>query len=109
MSRFGDQVSGRRQAWRKLLIDGTDWLSHLIVPLFWNQSGYSLKPPPLISPDRTHAQNLDALRRHFQKTVSQYGPLVRRQVYVLSQLSLIIYYTDDCKPSRAAREGSSGH
>jgi hypothetical protein len=48
------------------------------VPLFWTQSGYSLKPPPLLSPERTHEQNLDALKRHFERTVPKYGPHVRR-------------------------------
>ncbi|KAL5511494.1 hypothetical protein ACEPAH_4711 [Sanghuangporus vaninii] len=44
------------------------------IPLFWTQSGYSLKPPPVLSPERTHDQNLGALRRHFSKTISRYGP-----------------------------------
>lgn len=47
------------------------------VPLFWTQSGYSLKPAPLLSPERTHDQNLDALKRHFERTVPKYGPHVR--------------------------------
>ncbi|KZT26550.1 hypothetical protein NEOLEDRAFT_1132067 [Neolentinus lepideus HHB14362 ss-1] len=44
------------------------------IPLFWTQPGYSLKPAPILSPERTHSQNLDAIRRHFQKIVSKYGP-----------------------------------
>ncbi|KAF8077695.1 SacI homology domain-containing protein [Lyophyllum atratum] len=44
------------------------------IPLFWTQSGYGLKPPPLLASDRTHAQNLDVLKRHFQRTVPLYGP-----------------------------------
>lgn len=44
------------------------------IPLFWTQTGYGLKPPPLLASDRTHAQNLDMLRRHFNRTVSLYGP-----------------------------------
>ncbi|EGN95512.1 hypothetical protein SERLA73DRAFT_113095 [Serpula lacrymans var. lacrymans S7.3] len=44
------------------------------IPLFWTQSGYSLKPPPLLSPERTREQNVDALRRHFQRNVPKYGP-----------------------------------
>lgn len=47
-----------------------------IVPLFWTQIGYGLKPPPLLASDRTHSQNLDMLRRHFQRTVPLYGPHV---------------------------------
>ncbi|TFK54747.1 hypothetical protein OE88DRAFT_1777920 [Heliocybe sulcata] len=44
------------------------------IPLFWSQPGYSLKPAPVLSPERTQEQNLDAIRRHFQKVVSKYGP-----------------------------------
>jgi hypothetical protein len=44
------------------------------IPLFWTQTGIMLKPPPLLSTDRTHEQNLRALRNHFQRTVTSYGP-----------------------------------
>ncbi|KAJ7582942.1 SacI homology domain-containing protein [Mycena floridula] len=44
------------------------------VPLFWTQSGYGLKPPPVLATDRTHLQNVDAMRRHFKRTVPEYGP-----------------------------------
>jgi len=44
------------------------------IPLFWTQSGYSMKPPPLLSPERTADQNLDALKRHFKSIVPKYGP-----------------------------------
>ncbi|KAH9930723.1 SacI homology domain-containing protein [Fomitopsis serialis] len=44
------------------------------IPLYWKQEGYSLKPAPQLAPDRTHDQNLDAIRRHFQKTLAVYGP-----------------------------------
>ncbi|KAG6860598.1 hypothetical protein C0995_009488 [Termitomyces sp. Mi166 len=43
------------------------------IPLFWTQTGYGLKPPPLLATDRTHAQNLNVLKRHFEKTVALYG------------------------------------
>jgi len=56
---------------------GATYLLSLPVPLFWTQSGYSLKPPPLLSPERTHDQNFDALKRHFDRTIPKYGPLVR--------------------------------
>ncbi|KAF7305034.1 hypothetical protein MKEN_01218400 [Mycena kentingensis (nom. inval.)] len=46
------------------------------IPLFWTQTGYGLKPPPLLDAERTHDQNLDALRRHFQRQVPKYGPLM---------------------------------
>ncbi|KIM48704.1 hypothetical protein M413DRAFT_21047 [Hebeloma cylindrosporum] len=39
------------------------------IPLFWTQNGYGLKPPPVLASDRTHAQNLDVLKKHFQKTI----------------------------------------
>ncbi|KAH7926636.1 hypothetical protein BV22DRAFT_1062448 [Leucogyrophana mollusca] len=44
------------------------------IPLFWTQSGYSMKPPPTLSPERTVDQNMDALKRHFKRTVPIYGP-----------------------------------
>ncbi|KAI0718313.1 SacI homology domain-containing protein [Fomitopsis betulina] len=44
------------------------------IPLYWKQEGYSLKPAPQLASDRTHDQALDAIRRHFRKTVSTYGP-----------------------------------
>ncbi|KAJ7097797.1 SacI homology domain-containing protein [Mycena belliarum] len=44
------------------------------IPLFWTQSGYGLKPPPLIATDRTHDQHLDVIKRHFQRTLPKYGP-----------------------------------
>ena len=43
------------------------------VLLFWTQSGYSLKAAPLLSPEQTHDQNLDALKRHFKRTVPHAG------------------------------------
>ncbi|VDB82776.1 unnamed protein product [Peniophora sp. CBMAI 1063] len=43
------------------------------IPLYWTQSGYSLKPPPQLEPSQTHAQNLSALKRHFERTVPAYG------------------------------------
>ncbi|KAK7020499.1 SacI homology domain-containing protein [Favolaschia claudopus] len=44
------------------------------IPLFWTQTGYGLKPPPLLATDRTPEQHMDALKRHFQQTVPKYGP-----------------------------------
>lgn len=44
------------------------------IPLFWTQSGYSMKPPPVLAPERTPAQNLDAIKRHFRRAVPMYGP-----------------------------------
>ncbi|KIY65285.1 hypothetical protein CYLTODRAFT_357070 [Cylindrobasidium torrendii FP15055 ss-10] len=44
------------------------------IPLYWTQTGYGLKPAPALATDRTHEQNLDAVRRHFAKTVPKYGP-----------------------------------
>jgi phosphatidylinositol 4-phosphatase len=47
-----------------------------LVPLFWTQSGYSMKPPPTLNPDRDYEQHSNALKRHFAKTISRYGPHV---------------------------------
>ncbi|KAK0463920.1 inositol 5'-phosphatase [Desarmillaria tabescens] len=44
------------------------------IPLYWTQTGYGLKPPPVLAADRTHKQNLDAMKRHFGRTVPLYGP-----------------------------------
>lgn len=44
------------------------------VPLYWTQSGYSMKPPPVLSPECTSEQNSDAMKRHFQRTIAIYGP-----------------------------------
>ncbi|KAJ8078947.1 hypothetical protein PM082_013231 [Marasmius tenuissimus] len=44
------------------------------IPLFWTQAGYGLKPPPVLSTERTHHQHLDAIKRHFQRTIPRYGP-----------------------------------
>ncbi|KAF8912099.1 SacI homology domain-containing protein [Gymnopilus junonius] len=44
------------------------------IPLYWTQNGYGLKPPPVLSEDRTHAQNLEALKKHFSSTIPLYGP-----------------------------------
>jgi hypothetical protein len=71
MSRFEVQVR-HAEIW---LLESADLC--LLVPLFWTQTGYGLKPPPLLATDRTHAQNLDALKRHFMKTIPVYGPHVR--------------------------------
>lgn len=59
------------------------------VPLFWTQTGHGLKPPPVLASDRTHEQNLDALRRHLKRTIPKYGPHVIRSFHqhLLSQLS----------------------
>ncbi|PPQ91427.1 hypothetical protein CVT25_014315 [Psilocybe cyanescens] len=45
-----------------------------VIPLFWTQSGYGLKPPPVLAADRTHTQNLQALKKHFMNTIPVYGP-----------------------------------
>ncbi|KAG2158469.1 phosphoinositide polyphosphatase [Suillus bovinus] len=44
------------------------------IPLFWTQSGYSMKPPPILAPERNTAQNMDAIKHHFRRTVPVYGP-----------------------------------
>ncbi|KAF9014086.1 SacI homology domain-containing protein [Cyathus striatus] len=44
------------------------------IPLYWTQGGYGLKPPPVLASDRTHQQNLDAMKKHLNRTIPQYGP-----------------------------------
>ncbi|KIM65349.1 hypothetical protein SCLCIDRAFT_112940 [Scleroderma citrinum Foug A] len=51
------------------------------VPLYWTQTGYSLRPTPVLEPERTPEQNLDAMKRHFQTMVSAYGPHVSEWVH----------------------------
>ena len=62
---------------RMLLLVSSLYLRQRVVPLFWAQSGYSLKPAPVLSADRNHEQNLSALRRHFAKIIPRYGTHVR--------------------------------
>lgn len=50
--------------------------AYLAVPLFWDQQGYALKPAPQLSAERSHEQNLTAIRQHFAKIVPAYGPVV---------------------------------
>ena len=69
MFKLEDQVGNIFNLIRMLLKD-------FVVPLFWTQTGYGLKPPPMLSTDRTHTQHLDALRRHFARTIPRYGPHV---------------------------------
>ncbi|KAG9318553.1 hypothetical protein JVU11DRAFT_645 [Chiua virens] len=44
------------------------------IPLYWTQSGYNMKPPPVLSPQCTSEQNSDAMKRHLQRTIAVYGP-----------------------------------
>ena len=53
----------------------------LLVPIFWSQPGYSLKPVPKL--DRTPSESAHALKRHFEKTVSIYGPQVRGLLFLI--------------------------
>uniref|UniRef100_A0A8H7Y3J5 SAC domain-containing protein n=1 Tax=Psilocybe cubensis TaxID=181762 RepID=A0A8H7Y3J5_PSICU len=62
--------SGSRPQYLKLLRKA----DHTTVPLFWTQSGYGLKPPPVLAADRTHTQNMQALKKHFLNTIPVYGP-----------------------------------
>jgi hypothetical protein len=47
-----------------------------IVPLYWTQPGYGLKPAPTLDPERTPEQHLNVLKAHFEKSVQRYGPNV---------------------------------
>lgn len=58
------------------LVPRSQYLSKgYIVPLYWSQQGYGLKPPPQLAKDRTPEQNLDAMKRHFGRLINMYGPL----------------------------------
>ncbi|SPO44498.1 related to SAC1 - Phosphatidylinositol phosphate phosphatase [Moesziomyces antarcticus] len=43
------------------------------IPLYWSQSPFSLKPPPVL--ERTEAENIDASRKHFGVQVDRYGSI----------------------------------
>jgi hypothetical protein len=47
-----------------------------VVPLYWTQPSYGLKPAPTLNPERTSEQNFNVLKAHFEKSVRRYGPLV---------------------------------
>lgn len=66
----------RLKSGHQLTFEYLTFADRFTVPLFWTQTGYGLKPPPLLATDRTHEQHLDALKRHFLRTVPAYGPLV---------------------------------
>ncbi|THU85663.1 hypothetical protein K435DRAFT_869083 [Dendrothele bispora CBS 962.96] len=42
------------------------------IPLYWTQTSYGLKPPPILSTNRTHAQNLDAMKKHLERLKTRY-------------------------------------
>jgi hypothetical protein len=76
------QIRGSSKFWYES--DNARYLRIHIVPLFWTQSGYSLKPAPQLSSSQTHEQHLAALKRHFGRTTAAYGSNVRfvRILYV---------------------------
>ncbi|GAA5835493.1 hypothetical protein JCM9279_004558 [Rhodotorula babjevae] len=43
------------------------------MPLFWSQSPYALKPPPVL--ERTKEESRAAMRRHFDGLLERYGPV----------------------------------
>ncbi|GAC92538.1 hypothetical protein PHSY_000092 [Pseudozyma hubeiensis SY62] len=43
------------------------------IPLYWSQSPFSLKPPPVL--ERTQAENTAACRKHFAAQVDRYGSI----------------------------------
>ncbi|KAJ1029275.1 hypothetical protein NDA13_002529 [Ustilago tritici] len=43
------------------------------IPLYWSQSPFSLKPPPVL--ERTEAENTEACRKHFSVQVERYGSI----------------------------------
>lgn len=82
--------------------------SSSIVPLFWTQSAAGLKPPPQLSPEATHEQNLRALIRHFKRTLPTYGPHVG--ILIVDSISKNHPRTvDHREPSRTKRKGRDTH
>ncbi len=43
------------------------------IPLYWSQSPFSLKPPPVL--ERTPGENIEACRKHFSVQVERYGSI----------------------------------
>ncbi|KAJ1028361.1 hypothetical protein NDA16_001531 [Ustilago loliicola] len=43
------------------------------IPLYWSQSPFSLKPPPVL--ERTEPENTEACRKHFSVQVERYGSI----------------------------------
>lgn len=43
------------------------------IPLYWSQSPFSLKPPPVL--ERSDAENIAACRKHFSVQVERYGSI----------------------------------
>jgi phosphatidylinositol 4-phosphatase len=46
----------------------------LVVPLFWSQSPYSLKPKPVL--DRSDDENEVAITTHFRRLIETYGRII---------------------------------
>lgn len=55
------------QVWSFVQIRGS-------IPLFWNQTPWALKPPPVL--EGTETENLDALRKHFITQTNRYGEIL---------------------------------
>lgn len=86
-------------------MSGTDFRS--LVPLFWSQQGYGLKPAPALSPERSHPQNLDALGRHLQRLTPRYGPLVSiRITYICASLTVSASQTVINLAEQQGKEGA---
>ena len=79
------------------------------IPLFWTQVGYGLKPPPVMAPERTHDQNLEMVRRHFERYVLKYGPHVSFISYSIPGGNDQHSWIGGCELGRAAWEGGVHH
>ena len=71
------QIRGSSEDANDTRYTSTNFLFLILVPLFWTQSGYGLKPAPQLSTSQTPEQNIRTLRRHFERTLPVDGPHVR--------------------------------
>ncbi|KAH9818988.1 SacI homology domain-containing protein [Melampsora americana] len=62
-----DDKMSKDQIWSFVQIRGS-------IPLFWNQTPWALKPPPLL--EGSENENLDALRKHFITQTDRYGDIL---------------------------------
>jgi hypothetical protein len=93
---------------KSMLLPFRQYIHRPIVPLFWTQSAAGLKPPPQLSPEATHEQNLRALIRHFKRTLPTYGPHVG--ILIAGGISNNHLRTvDHRKPSRTTWKGRGTH
>lgn len=93
---------------KSMFLPFRQYIHRPIVPLFWTQSAAGPKPPPQLSPEATHEQNLRALIRHFKRTLPTYGPHVG--ILIADGISKNHLRTvDHREPSRTTWKGRGTH